>query len=152
MWCLVGVLLWWSCQSPVAHSCGLLNHPNSSHGGMFQLNAKFNADSLLFYLLILNAMATQCTCLLNSIYCPHWLVQCSRSFFTHAHPGPLSLAARLHRCHTNHSLTLTMARLFLDRPCILCGHLLFASGCNLFWVKVSWHFHFILLLFIVNFI
>ena len=30
------LLLWWSCQSPVAHNCGLLNYPNSFHGGMFR--------------------------------------------------------------------------------------------------------------------
>ena len=40
----------WSCQSPVAHSCSLLNHPNSFHGGMFKLNAKFDTDSLLYSL------------------------------------------------------------------------------------------------------
>ena len=34
----VGALLWWSCQSPVAHSCSFLNHPNSFHAGMFKLN------------------------------------------------------------------------------------------------------------------
>ena len=34
----VGVLSGWSCQSAVAHSCGLLNHPNSFHGGMLKLN------------------------------------------------------------------------------------------------------------------
>ena len=37
---------------------------------LFQLNAKFDADSLL-YLLILNAMATQYTCSFNSVYCSH---------------------------------------------------------------------------------
>ena len=42
-----GTLSWWSCQSPVAHSCGLLNHPNSFHRVMFKLNTKFDADSLL---------------------------------------------------------------------------------------------------------
>ena len=47
MWCMKGVLSWWSCQSPIAHSCGLLNHPNSFCGGMFKLNAKFEADLLL---------------------------------------------------------------------------------------------------------
>ena len=46
----VGVLSWWSCQPPAAHSCSLLNHPNSFHGGMFKLNAKFDADSLLYLL------------------------------------------------------------------------------------------------------
>ena len=43
----VGVLSWWSCQSPVAHSCSLLNHLNSFRGKMFKLNAKFDADLLL---------------------------------------------------------------------------------------------------------
>ena len=42
-----GTLSQGSCQSPVAPSCGLLNHLNSFGGGMFKLNAKFDADSLL---------------------------------------------------------------------------------------------------------
>ena len=46
----VGALSWWSCQSPVAHSCGLLNHPNSFHGGTFKLNIKSDAHSLLYTL------------------------------------------------------------------------------------------------------
>ena len=45
-----GVLSWCSCQSPVAQRCGLLNHPNSFCGGVFKLNAKFGADSLLYLL------------------------------------------------------------------------------------------------------
>ena len=73
----VGALPWWSCQLPVAHNCGLLNHPNSFLGRMFKLNAKFDADSLL-YLLSLNVTATQYTCSLSGIYQPHWLVQWSR--------------------------------------------------------------------------
>ena len=71
-----GTLSWWGCQLPVAHSCGLLNHPNSFCGGMIKLNTKHDAD-LLLYLLILNVMGTQCTCSLNGIYHPHWLVQWS---------------------------------------------------------------------------
>ena len=63
-----GTLLWRSCQSPVAHSCSLLNHANSFHGGMFKLNTKFDAD-LLLYSVILNAMATQYTCSLSGICC-----------------------------------------------------------------------------------
>ena len=53
----------------VAHSCGLLNHLNCFCRGMFKLNTKFDAD-LLLYSVILNAMATQCTCSLNSVYAP----------------------------------------------------------------------------------
>ena len=45
-----GTMSWWSCQSPVDHSCGLLNHPNSFHGGLFKLNAKLDADLLLYLL------------------------------------------------------------------------------------------------------
>ena len=72
----VGMLSWWSCQSPVAHGYSLLNHPNTFHRGMFKLNAKFDADSLL-YSVILNETATRYTCSLNGIYHPHWLVQWS---------------------------------------------------------------------------
>ena len=45
-----GMLLWWSCLSPVAHSWGLLNHPNSFYRGMLKLNANFDADLLLYSL------------------------------------------------------------------------------------------------------
>ena len=44
-------LFWWSCQSPGAYSCSLLSHPNSLCGGMFKLNTKFDADSLLYLLI-----------------------------------------------------------------------------------------------------
>ena len=38
---------------------------------MLTLNAKLDADSLLYLLSHLNAMATQYTCSLNSIHCPY---------------------------------------------------------------------------------
>ena len=86
-----GTLSWWSCQSPVVHRCGLLNHLNSFHGGMFKLNAKCGAD-LLLYSLMLNIMATQYT------YSPHLLLPLTStvksSLFMHVHSSPLSLAAR----------------------------------------------------------
>ena len=72
-----GTLLWRNCQSPAAHSCGLLDHQKSFRGGMFKLKAKLDAD-LLLYSVILNVMATQYTCSLSSIYHPHCLVQWSR--------------------------------------------------------------------------
>ena len=43
-----GTLSWWSCQSPAAHSCSLLNQPSSFHEGIFKLNAKCDADSWLY--------------------------------------------------------------------------------------------------------
>ena len=73
-----GVLSWWSCQSPVAHSCGLLNHTNSFRGGMFKLNTKFDTDLCYTCSVILNATYTQYTSSLSGIYHPHWLVQWSR--------------------------------------------------------------------------
>ena len=47
---------------------------------------------------ILNVTATQYTCSLNGIYCPHL----TSTVFTHVHSTPLSLAARLYPCRTNH--------------------------------------------------
>ena len=83
-----GVLSWWSCQSPVAHSCGLLNHPNSFCGWVFKLNATFDADSLL-YTVTLNVVVTQYTCSLSGVYHPHWLVQWSHPC-SHMHIPVLS--------------------------------------------------------------
>ena len=82
---------------------------------MFKLNAKFDADSLL-YTVILNVMATQYTCLLNGVYRPHWLVQWS-CHCSHKHipvhfpqlPGYTDVVQTI-------LIILTMAGLFLDRP------------------------------------
>ena len=99
----MGVLLWWSCQSPVAHRGGLLNHPTSFCGGTFKLNAKFDADFLLYSLSHFECngytvhMLTQ-WCLLSPLTSAMKL-----SLFTDAHSSPLSLAARLHQCHAHHS-------------------------------------------------
>ena len=43
-----GTLSRWRCQSPVVHSCCLLNHLNSFCREIFKLNAKLDADSLLY--------------------------------------------------------------------------------------------------------
>ena len=53
--------------------------------------------------IIVNAMATPYNCSLNSIYCPPLPSTMTSSLFTRAHSSPVSLAARLHRCHVNHS-------------------------------------------------
>ena len=80
-----GALLWWSCQSPAAHSCGLLNHPNSFL--IIQTEHSEECSSLMQIFLqihcstcpvILSVTATQYACSLNGIYHPHWLVQWSR--------------------------------------------------------------------------
>ena len=57
------------CTHRIIPEC-LLNHPNSFCRGMLKLNTKFDAD-LLLYLVILNVTATQYTCSFNGVYCPH---------------------------------------------------------------------------------
>ena len=61
---------------------------------MFKLNAKSDAGSL-FYLLILNVVATRYTRSLNSVSAP---TDCysEADIAPHAHSSPLSLAAGLH--------------------------------------------------------
>ena len=46
----VGMLPWWSCQSPVPCICRLLNHLSRFCRGMLKLNAKFVTDLLLYLL------------------------------------------------------------------------------------------------------
>ena len=82
---------------------------------MFKLNSKVDADSLL-YSVILNEMATQYTCSLNSVYHPNWLVQwnchCSHVYIpVHSPwvPGYISVVQI-------NLVILTMAGFFPDRP------------------------------------
>ena len=97
------VLPWWSCQSPVVHSCDLLNHLNSFHGGMFKLNAQFVADSLLYSLSHFECDCHTVHMLTQQHLLPSLTSTVKLSLFTHVHSSPLSLAARLQWCHTNHS-------------------------------------------------
>ena len=115
----VGVLSWWSCQSPGAHSCGLLNHPYSFCRGMFKLSAKFDVDSLPY--------------LLGHFECDNHTVH----MFTQQHLVPpltrtvkLSLFTHVHTVHSpwlpgyadvtqTILIILTTVGLFPDRPSIL---------------------------------
>ena len=135
MWCFIkklctrpaawaGTLSWWSCQSPVAHRYGLFNDPNSFHGGMFKLNANLDADSLFYSLSHLNVTATQYTCSLNGVYCPHWPVQWS----CHCSPMHIPVHAPWLPSYINVAQTvliiLTMVGLFPDKSymCFLKKH------------------------------
>ena len=78
----------------------LANHLNSFHGGMFKFNTKFDADSLLYSL-------SHFECHGHTV---HMLTQwhllpplTSIVELSHVLSSPLSLAARLHQCHTNRS-------------------------------------------------
>ena len=89
-------LSWWSCQSSVAHSCSLLNHPNSFHRGMFKLNVKFDAD-LLVYLLSHFECDGHTVRMLTQWRLPPPLTSTVKlSLFPHVHSSPLSLVVRLH--------------------------------------------------------
>ena len=74
----VGVLSWWSCQSPVA--------PIWVAFWIIWIVSTEECSSLMQNLMqihcftcsvILNVTATQYTCSLNGVYHPHWLVQWS---------------------------------------------------------------------------
>ena len=68
--------LWSVCATLLfaLHSCNilesLLNHLNSFHGGMFKLNAKFDADSLLYWLSHFECDG-HTVHMLNGMYLPH---------------------------------------------------------------------------------
>ena len=65
---------------------------------------------------ILNVMATQCTCALDGIYLPHWLVHWSHRSRTHIpvhSPWPPGYIINITQTVL---IILTMAGLFLDRP------------------------------------
>ena len=114
-----GALSWWSCQSPVVHSCILLNHLNSFCGGMSKLNVKFDAD-LLLYLLSHFEYDSHTVYMLTQWHLPLPLTSTVKSSLSmHAHSSPLLLAAKLYQYHSNCSFMLTMAWLFLDRLHIL---------------------------------
>ena len=99
----VGALSWWSCQSPFAHSCSLLNPLNSFHGGPFKLNAKLDADSLLYSFSHFKWDSHTVQMLIQPHLPPPLTSTVESSLFTHAHSSPLSVTARLHQRHANHS-------------------------------------------------
>ena len=96
-----GILLWWSCQSPVAHSCSLLKHPDSFCWRMFKLSVKFDADSLLYSLSHFECDGHTVHTLIQWCLPPPLTSTVKSSLFTHVHCSPLSLAARLHWCCAN---------------------------------------------------
>ena len=86
----------------MAHSCCLPNPLNSFHRGMFKLNTKFDA-----YLMLYSLSHFECdghTEYMLTQRLPSPLTSTVKSsLFTHVHSHPLSLTARLHQCHPNHS-------------------------------------------------
>ena len=68
---------------------------------MFKLNSKFDADSLLCSLSHFECDGHTAHMLTQWCLQPMLTGTVKSSLFTHAHSSPLSLAARLHRCHAN---------------------------------------------------
>ena len=84
------LLLRWSGQSPVAHRGGLLNHPTSFCGGTFKLNAKFDADFLLYSLSHFACHGHTVHMLTQRHLPPPLTSTVKSSLFTHVHSNPLS--------------------------------------------------------------
>ena len=117
--------LWGSCQSPVAHSCSLLNHLNNYHGKMFKFNAEFYADSSLYSLSHFECEGHTVHMLTEShLQPPCWLVQWSR------HCSCMCIPSTHHRYQvtTFFIIFIIMTGLFLDRPCI--------SGSEIAWANL----------------
>ena len=98
-----GMLSWWSCQSSVAHSCGFLNHLNSSPKGMFKLNATCDADSLLYVFSHFECDGHTVYMVTQGHLPPPMTSTVKLSLYILAHSSPLSLAAWLHWYCANHS-------------------------------------------------
>ena len=79
-------------QLPIA--IDLLNHPNSSHRGIFKLNAKSDADLLLY--LHFECDSHTVHMLTQGGLLPPLTNTVKSSLFIHACSNPLSLAATLH--------------------------------------------------------
>ena len=79
-----------------------MNHLNSFCRGMFKVNAKFDADSLLYSLSHFDCDGHTVHMLIQWQLPPPLTSIVKSSLFMHAHFSSLSLAARLHRCCTNH--------------------------------------------------
>ena len=100
--------LWSICATLLLHCTHciipeiLLNYLNSFHGGLFKLNAKFDADSLL-YLLSHFECDSHTVHMLTQWHLPPPLTSTVKlSLFRHVHSSPLSLTARLHGCGANY--------------------------------------------------
>ena len=125
-------LLWWSCQSPVAHSCSLLNHPNSFRAVMFNLNTKSDADSLLYLFSHFGCDGHTVHMLTQWRLPPPLTSIVKSSLFMHAHSSPLSLAARLHWCHAKCSCCIKNGWTFSRQTLYTCKQQTLSNACSLF--------------------
>ena len=69
------VLLWWSCQSPIAHSLAFWIILILSTEECISFMQNLMQIHCSTHSVMLNVTATQYTCSPNDICCPHWLIQ-----------------------------------------------------------------------------
>ena len=94
----------------------LLNYPSSFHGGMFKLNAKFDADSLLYSLSHFECNGHTVHMLTQWHLPPPMTSTVKSSLFIHACSSSLTLVVSYFDVTQIVLIILTMARLFPDRP------------------------------------
>ena len=80
---------------------------------------KLDADSLLYLLSHFGCDSHTVHMFTQRHLLPPLTSTVKSSLFTLAHSSPFSLAARLHQCHANILVILTMAGLLPDRPCLI---------------------------------
>ena len=98
----VGMLSWWSCQSPVAYSCSLLYHLNSfcEECSSLMQNMMQNIALLSQSFGIRRWHSTHAHSTVSTTPTDQYS---EVILLMHVHSSPLALAARLHRCPGNGS-------------------------------------------------
>ena len=94
----------------------LLNHPNSLCRGMFKLNTKFDADSLLYSLSHFECDGHRVHILTQWCLLLPLTSTMTSSLFMGAHSSPISLAAGLHHCCANCSRYINNGQTFSRQP------------------------------------
>ena len=116
-----GLLSWWSCQSPVTHRYGLLNHLTGFYRGMFKLHAEVNTESVL-YLLTHSEWNTHTGHMLTQRCLPSPLTSTVKSsLFRCAYSSPPFWLPGYIEVVQTILIILTMAGLYLDRSHIYSG-------------------------------
>ena len=100
----------------VTHNCSLLNHPNTFCGGMFKLNLKCDADSLLYSLSYFECNGHTVHLLTQQCLLPLLMSTVKSSLFMHAHSSPHPCLPGYMDVTQTVLITLTMAGIFPDRP------------------------------------
>ena len=108
-----------------------LSHPNNFRRGMLKFNAKCYTDSLLYPLSHFEINSHTVHMLTQRCLLPSLASTVKLSLFRHVHSGPLSLAASLHRCCTNHSRYINNGWTFSGHNSYVGGSYNLGSGWTL---------------------